>query len=53
LLVGLDYVPTNIAVPSPLGKLRIKMVDPVASLDQIEKWTTSFEDVVLKGARKN
>jgi iron(III) transport system substrate-binding protein len=53
LLVGLDYVPTNSAVPSPLGKLRIKMIDPVSSLDQIEKWTTSYEDVVLKGARKN
>jgi iron(III) transport system substrate-binding protein len=52
LLVGLDYVPTNAAVPSPLGNRPIKLVDPVVALDQIEKWTTSYEDVVLKAGRK-
>ena len=49
LLVSMDYVPTNIKVPSPLAKnLRISLVDPAMTLDQIDKWTKSFEDVVTK-----
>ncbi|MDB5762898.1 MAG: hypothetical protein JWQ21_1893 [Herminiimonas sp.] len=52
LLVGMDYVPTNSRVPSPLGNLRIKLVDPVLTLDQLDKWTRSYEEVVLKGGKK-
>ncbi len=52
LLVSSNYVPTNSKVPSPLGNLRIKLIDPVLTLDQMEKWTKSYEDVVLKGGRK-
>lgn len=49
LLVSMDYVPTNTAVPSPLDKnLRILLVDPTMALDQIDKWTRSYEDVVTK-----
>lgn len=49
LLVSMDYVPTNIKVPSPLAKnLRVSLVDPAMTLDQIDKWTKSFEDVVTK-----
>jgi iron(III) transport system substrate-binding protein len=48
-LVAMDYVPSNAGVPSPLGgKLRIKLVDPAITLDQIDKWTKSYEDVVTK-----
>jgi iron(III) transport system substrate-binding protein len=49
LLVDMDYVPTNSKVPSPLGNLRVKIADPAITLDQLDKWTKSFEDVVLKG----
>lgn len=49
LLVSMDYVPTNTKVPSPLAKnLRISLVDPAIALDQIDKWTKSYEDVVTK-----
>ena len=49
LLVKMDYVPTNTAVPSPLpSNLRILLVDPAMALDQIDKWTRSYEDVVTK-----
>ncbi|WP_306395645.1 ABC transporter substrate-binding protein [Telluria beijingensis] len=49
LLVSMDYVPTNTAVPSPLDKnLRVLLVDPAMALDQIDKWTRSYEDVVTK-----
>ncbi len=48
LLVSMDYVPINAKVPSPLAKLRIQLVDPVLALDQMEKWTKSYEEVVTK-----
>ena len=50
LLVSMDYVPTNAKVPSPLKNLRIKLVDPVITLDQMDKWTKSYQDIVLKRA---
>ncbi len=52
LLASMDYVSMNSKVPSPLGNLRIKLVDPVVMLDQWEKWDKSFEEVVLKGVRE-
>jgi iron(III) transport system substrate-binding protein len=52
LMAGLDYVPTNSKVASPLGNMRIKLVDPVQMLDQLEKWSASYDEVVLKGAKR-
>ncbi len=52
LIASIHYVPTNSKVPSPLGNLRIMLVDPVLTLDQLDKWTKSFDEVVLKGGRK-
>ncbi len=49
-LVHMDYVPTNIKVPSPLSNVRILQTDPIRSLDESEKWTKIFEDTVLKRA---
>jgi iron(III) transport system substrate-binding protein len=52
LLVDMDYVPTNKNVPSPLPKMRIKVVDPVVTLDEMDKWTKLYEDVVTKRSGK-
>ncbi len=52
LLASMDYVPMNSKVPSPLGNLRIKLVDPVVMVDQWEKWDKSYEEVVLRGGGK-
>ena len=49
-LVSMDYVPTNTSVQSPLKNIRIKIVDPVLTLDQMDKWTKSYQDIVLKRA---
>jgi iron(III) transport system substrate-binding protein len=49
-LVALDYVPSNIKVPSPLQGIKIVQTDPVRSLDESEKWTKLFEETVLKRA---
>ncbi len=48
-LVKMDYVPSNTKAPSPLKKVRIVQTDPVRALDESEKWTQLFEEVVLKG----
>jgi len=51
LLVQRDYVPSNANVPSPLGKIRIKLVDPVQTLDELDKWTKLYDEVVVQPAR--
>jgi iron(III) transport system substrate-binding protein len=51
-LVSLDYVPTNARVESPFAKRRFTLVDPAFALDHSDKWEKSFEDVVVKGARR-
>lgn len=46
ILLSMNYVPTSSKVPSQLGGLNIKMVDPAVALDQSDKWSKSFEDVI-------
>ena len=48
-LVQMDYVPSNTKAPSPLKNVKILQTDPVRSLDETDKWTKLFEDIVLKG----
>ena len=47
-LVKMDYVPSNTRAPSPLRNVKILQTDPIRSLDETDKWTKLFEDVVLK-----
>lgn len=47
-LIGIDYIPTNKAMPSPLKGLRTTMVDPAVTLDEMEKWTQLYQDIVVK-----
>jgi len=49
-LVKMDYVPSNVKVASPLKGVKIVQTDPIRTLDESEKWTKIFEDVVLKGS---
>ncbi len=48
LMAGIDYVPTNITVASPLKGVKILITDPIRSLDEAEKWTKLFDDMVVK-----
>ena len=49
----LGYVPTNTKLPSDLPKdLRVVQVDPALVLDQVDKWSRSFEEVFLKRSAK-
>ena len=47
-LVKMDYVPSNTRAPSPLRNVKILQTDPIRSLDETDKWTKLFDDVVLK-----
>ncbi len=47
-LVKMDYVPSNTRAPSPLKNVKILQTDPIRSLDETDKWTKLFEDIVLK-----
>ncbi len=49
-LVDMDYVPANTKAPSPLKNVKILQTDPIRTLDETEKWTKLFEDVVLRRA---
>ncbi len=46
LLVSMDYVPSNTKVESPLKDLKLKLVDPVVSLDEQVKWEKLFDDAM-------
>jgi len=48
-LVKMDYVPSNTQEASPLKNVKILQTDPIRSLDETDKWTKLFEDIVLKG----
>ncbi len=47
-MTSIDYVPTNTKVESPVKGLRIVTTDPVRSLDESDKWSKLFEDIVTK-----
>jgi hypothetical protein len=48
----MDYVPTNMKVASPLKGVKIVQTDPSRSLDEADKWSTLFENTVVKRSRR-
>jgi iron(III) transport system substrate-binding protein len=50
-LVKMDYVPANTKAPSPLKGVKILQTDPIQTLDESDKWTRLFEQIVLNPAR--
>jgi iron(III) transport system substrate-binding protein len=46
--VNMDYVPTNMKVASPLTGVKIVQTNPSRSLDEADKWSTLFENTVVK-----
>ena len=49
--VGMDYVPTNINVASPLAGRKIVQVSPARALDESAHWTTLFQDTLTRPRR--
>ena len=46
--VSMDYVPSNTKVASPLKGNRIVQANPARSLDEADRWSTLFENIVIK-----
>ncbi len=51
LLASLFYYPASNKAETPYPDMRIKIVDPVYTIDTFDAWTKSYEDVVTKHAR--
>jgi iron(III) transport system substrate-binding protein len=49
-MASIDYVPTNTKVDSPLKGVKILQTDPIRSLDEADKWSKLYQDVVVKKA---
>jgi iron(III) transport system substrate-binding protein len=47
---ALDYHPAKKSVASSLGNVRFKLVDPVQVLDQMDRWTSVYQEVVIRRA---
>jgi iron(III) transport system substrate-binding protein len=50
--VNMDYVPTNTKVASPLRGVKIVQTNPVRTLDETDRWTTLYENTVIRRARR-
>jgi iron(III) transport system substrate-binding protein len=48
--VSMDYVPSNTKVASPLKGVKILQTDPARTLDEYDKWTSLFEETLIKRA---
>jgi len=51
LLLKLDYVPTSKNVQTNLNKMPIKFVDPKVVLDENEKWSKLYEEIITKQSK--
>ena len=49
-MASIDYVPTNTKVDSPLKGVKIVQTDAVRSLDEEQKWSKLFDEVVIRKA---
>jgi iron(III) transport system substrate-binding protein len=48
LIVGMDYVPANASVPSPLKGIPVRTVDAAQVLGELDKWGKLYQDIVIK-----
>ncbi len=51
-MVSINYVPTNTKVASPLKGIKVITTDPIRTLDESEKWSKLFEEVVVSKGGK-
>jgi iron(III) transport system substrate-binding protein len=48
ILASRNFVPANSKVPSPMGNLQIKFIDPAEAIDKQDRWTRLYEDTFIK-----
>jgi iron(III) transport system substrate-binding protein len=52
ILLERDFVPTSRKVNTPLNKMPLKFVDPKVILDENEKWTKLYDEIITKQSRR-
>jgi iron(III) transport system substrate-binding protein len=52
ILLQRDFVPTSKKVDTPLNKMPLKFVDPKIILDENEKWTKLYDEIITKQSRR-
>jgi len=52
ILAKIGYVPTHVKIESPVKGVKLKFLDAATLLDEQEKSTRLFEQIVLKGAAR-
>jgi len=52
ILAKIGYVPTHAKIESPVKDVKLKFLDAAALLDEQEKSTRLFEQIILKGAAR-
>ena len=50
ILARIGYVPTSVKVESPVKGVRLKYLDAATLVDEQEKSTKLFQQLILKGA---
>ena len=50
MLAARHFVPASAKVPSPMGSMPIKVIDPALAIDRQEAWTRIYEDTITKRA---
>lgn len=51
LLLQRDFVPTSRKVDTPLNKVPLKFVDPKVVLDESEKWSKLYDEIITKQSK--
>jgi len=51
-MTSIDYVPTNTTVASPLKGVKIVQTNPIRSLDESQKWSKLFEEIIVRHGGK-
>jgi ABC-type Fe3+ transport system substrate-binding protein len=51
ILAEREFVPSSRRIETPLHRLPLKLVDPAEMLDQSERWTRLFEEILLRQTR--
>ncbi len=51
-MLGMNYVPINSTIASPLKDMPYKIVDATKTLDELDKWGKLYDEIIIKGGRK-
>jgi iron(III) transport system substrate-binding protein len=52
ILAARNFVPSSSKVPSPMGDLAIKFIDPAEAIDKQDRWTKQYEQIFIRRAAK-